>query len=275
MVEQAHFQLSISNQCDLLALSRSTYYYKPTVNKKNEEYKRLILGVWMKYPFYGYRKITKALKKNGHKVNKKRVLRLMNEIGIQAIYPKPYLSKPAINHKKYPYLLKGLKITHPNHAWASDITYLKINGGYIYLVAIIDIYSRKALTWRISNTLDNRFCKEVLEEALVKYGKPDIFNTDQGSQFTSNDFLSILENNDIKISMDGKGRALDNVYIERLWRSLKYEEIYLKEYEEISECIDSVNKYFTFYNTERFHQSLEYETPDDIYYQNIELKKVS
>ena len=171
--------------------------------------------------------------------------------------------------------LKGLKITHPNQAWASDITYLKINGGYIYLVAIIDIYSRKALTWRISNTLDNRFCKEVLEEALVKYGKPDIFNTDQGSQFTSNDFLSILENNDIRISMDGKGRALDNVYIERLWRSLKYEEIYLKEYEEISECIDSVNKYFTFYNTERFHQSLEYETPDDIYYQNIELKKVS
>ena len=242
------------------------------------EYKRLILKEYLECPFYGYRKITRALQAKGHEINRKRVQRLMQEIGIQAIYPKPNLSKPCIQHKKYPYLLSGLEITHPNHVWAIDITYIKITGGFIYLSAIIDLYSRKALSWKISNTMDVDFCIEALEEAVNKYGSPEILNSDQGSQFTSNDFISKLEEHKIKISMDGKGRAKDNIFIERLWRSLKYEEIYIKEYENISECIKGVNRYFNFYNSQRFHQSLKYKTPDEVYfgYSNIhKLQKVS
>lgn len=199
-------------------------------------------------------------------INRKRVLRLMREMGIQAIYPKPNLSKPASDHKKYPYLLRDLKIVKPNQVWATDITYIKLREGFIYLAAIIDLYSRKVLSWRISNTMDTDFCIEVLEEALQNYGKPEIFNSDQGSQFTSLIFIQKLEDENIKISMDGKGRATDNIYIERLWRSLKYEDIYIREYQTISECEEGVNKYFKFYNQERFHQSLEYKTPDEIYF---------
>lgn len=199
-------------------------------------------------------------------INRKRVLRLMREMGIQAIYPKPNLSKPASGHKKYPYLLRDLKIVKPNQVWATDITYIKLREGFIYLAAIIDLYSRKVLSWRISNTMDTDFCIEVLEEALQNYGKPEIFNSDQGSQFTSLIFIQKLEDENIKISMDGKGRATDNIYIERLWRSLKYEDIYIREYQTISECEEGVNKYFKFYNQERFHQSLEYKTPDEIYF---------
>jgi putative transposase len=219
-----------------------------------------------KSPFYGYRKITQALQKKGHVINRKRVLRLMREMGIQAIYPKPNLSKAAPDHKKYPYLLRGLVIDHPDQVWATDITYIKLNGVFIYLAAIIDLYSRKVLSWRISNTMDVSFCIEALEEAFNKYGKPEIFNSDQGSQFTSIDFIKELENKNIRISMDGKGRAADNIYIERLWRSLKYEDIYIKEYGTIAECTLGVRKYFEFYNTERFHQSLKYKTPDEIYF---------
>jgi putative transposase len=277
MIEQENKDLSIKRQCELLGLTRSVYYYKPIQNEEDEKYKKLIFEVYIKRPFYGYRKITKALKKDGHEVNRKRILRLMQDMGIQAIYPKPNLSKSAANHKKYPYLLKGLKIDHPNQVWATDITYLKLSGGFVYLVAIIDLFSRKILTWKISNTLDISFCLDAIDEAFEKYGKPEIFNSDQGSQFTSIEFTGRLENKHIKISMDGKGRALDNIYIERLWRSLKYEDIYIQQYETMTECIKGVRNYFKFYNAERFHQSLEYLTPDEIYfgYKNSLLKLVS
>jgi putative transposase len=278
MIEPEHKILSIKRQCDLLGFVRSTYYYKPIENEVDEIYKKLIFEEYRKSPFFGYRKITKALQKKGHVINRKRVLRLMRDIGIQAIYPKPNLSKASPDHKKYPYLLRGLVIDHPNQVWATDITYIKLMGGFIYLVAIIDLYSRKVLSWRISNTMDVTFCLDALEEAFKKYGKPEIFNSDQGSQFTSIDFISKLESKKIKISMDGKGRALDNIYIERLWRSLKYEDIYIQEYETVAECTLGVRRYFEFYNAERFHQSLEYKTPDEIYFgfnNNQELKVAS
>lgn len=268
MIEPNHGILSIKRQCELLGLVRSTYYYKPIENEEDEEYKRLIFEEYLGCPFYGYRKITQALKKKGHKINRKRVLRLMREMGIKAIYPKPNLSKPAPGNKIYPYLLHGFEIDHPNQVWATDITYIKIIGGFIYLVAIIDLFSRKVLSWRISNTLDVGFCIETLEEAFEKYGRPEIFNSDQGSQFTSIEFTEKLESNNVRISMDGKGRAKDNIYIERLWRSLKYEDIYIKEYETVTDCVAGVKKYFRFYNAERFHQSLEYKTPDEIYFES-------
>jgi putative transposase len=278
MIEPEHKILSIKRQCDLLGFVRSTYYYKPIENEVDEIYKKLIFEEYRKSPFFGYRKITKALQKKGHVINRKRVLRLMRDMGIQAIYPKPNLSKASPDHKKYPYLLRGLVIDHPNQVWATDITYIKLMGGFIYLVAIIDLYSRKVLSWRISNTMDVTFCLDALEEAFKKYGKPEIFNSDQGSQFTSIDFISKLESKKIKISMDGKGRALDNIYVERLWRSLKYEDIYIQEYETVAECTLGVRKYFEFYNAERFHQSLEYKTPNEMYFgfnNNQELKVAS
>ncbi len=274
MVDADHPDISIASQCDMLGICRSTYYYKPRDKKPEEDamYKLLIFKEYLDYPFYGYRKITKALRKKGYLINRKRIQRLMQEMGIQAIYPKPNLSKPCPEHKKYPYLLRGLEIERPNQVWATDITYIKLTGGFIYLTAIIDLYSRKVLSWKISNTQDVEFCIDILEEAVMKYGKPEIFNSDQGSQFTSNDFTGKLEEYKIQISMDGKGRAIDNIYIERLWRSLKYEDIYIKEYETVPECITGVNKYFKFYNSERFHQSLDYKTPDEIYF---EYKKLS
>lgn len=281
MLERNHPDISIKRQCELLGLNRTSFYYKPRTFKQEEdmEYKRLILKEFLDCPFYGYRKITHALQELGHKINRKRVQRLMQELGIQAIYPKPNLSKACPQHKKYPYLLSGLEITHPNHVWATDITYIKITGGFIYLSAIIDLYSRKTLSWKVSNTLDVDFCIEALEEALCKYGKPEIFNSDQGSQFTSNDFTNKLEKHKIKISMDGKGRAKDNIFIERLWRSLKYEDIYIREYETVSECIKGINRYFDFYNSKRYHQSLKYKTPDEEYFEyknnTYKFKKVS
>lgn len=277
MIDPNFTDISIKRQCELLSLSRSSYYYRPDFNKitKNNLYKKLIFEEYIKHPFYGYRKITIAIRKKGYKVNKKRIQRLMQKMGIQAIYPKPNLSKPSSEHKKYPYLLRGLNINHSNQVWATDITYIKITGGFIYLVAIIDIFSRKALSWKISNTLDVDFCIDILKSAIHKYGKPEIFNSDQGSQFTSIEFTNILKNNQIKISMDGKGRAKDNIYIERLWRSLKYEDIYIKEYQTVPECVAGINNYFYFYNTERFHQSLKYETPNDIYFGKVKLKKAS
>jgi putative transposase len=266
MIEPGNKEITIKRQCDLLDIARSTYYYKPVENEEDEQYKLLIFEEYKESPFFGYRKITEALQKKDYIINRKRVLRLMREMGIQAIYPKPNLSKAAQDHKKYPYLLKDLVIDHPNQVWATDITYIKLFGGYVYLVAIIDLYSRKVLSWKISNTMDVSFCLEALFEAFEKYGQPEIFNSDQGSQFTSIDFTKELDNKKIRISMDGKGRATDNIYIERLWRSLKYEDIYIREYETITECALGVRKYFEFYNTQRFHQSLKYKTPDEIYF---------
>lgn len=226
---------------------------------------RLIDGQYTKIPFYGIPRMTAWLRSEGHEVNHKRVERLMGKMGIRAIYPKRNVSKATEEHTKYPYLLKDMKIDSPNKAWASDITYIPLRRGYIYLVAIMDWYSRYVLSWEISNTLDVNFCLEALEKAL-HVGTPEIFNTDQGSQFTSHAFTSCLLDNAIKISMDGKGRAMDNIFIERLWRSVKYEEVYLHDYETVLDAVKGIGSYFGFYNHERFHQSLNYETPATWYF---------
>ena len=234
-----------------------------------------IKQAYIQHPFYGYRKIFKTLSDKGLTVSKKQIRRLMNEMGLQAIYPKPKLSKPGKGHKMYPYLLRDMEVEYINQVWATDITYLKLNGAYVYLVAILDLYSRRVLAWRLSNTIDASFCVDALQEAIDIYGVPEIFNTDQGSQFTSDDFISKLNEYKIQISMDGKGRALDNVYIERLWRSLKYENIYINDYENLKELKGGVKMYFEFYNTERYHQSLGYETPDVVYFSDEWLDSAS
>lgn len=210
-----------------------------------------------------------------HGMTEKKTRRLMKKIGLRAIYPRMRTSIPNVAHVKYPYLLRGKKFLAPNHAWATDITYIKHNGAYVYLAAVIDLYSRKVLSWRLSNTMDANFCVDVLEETLRKFGVPAIFNTDQGSQFTSERFIEVLKSRNIQISMDGKGRALDNIYVERLWRSLKYEEIYLKDYSDMKELKEGIDNYFKFFNEERFHQSLEYATPDEIYYGAFAARKAA
>lgn len=220
---------------------------------------------YLKTPFYGSRKMAVCLRDSGYQVNRKRIQRLMQLMGLEAIYPKANLSKRRHDHKTYPYLLKGLAIERPNQVWSTDITYIRLSSGFMYLTAVIDWYSRYVLSWRLSNTLESRFCVEALEEALECFHAPEIFNTDQGSQFTSETFLDPLLKRNIKISMDSKGRALDNVFIERLWRSLKYEEVYLKDYETVREASLSIGKYFNFFNYERPHQSLEYKTPSLFY----------
>jgi putative transposase len=258
--------LTIKRQCELLGISRSAYYYRPEPGMDTEELKILqaIREELSEHPFYGYRKIAEALKHMN--ATKKQIRLLMAKAGLRAIYPRKRLSLPNKQHKKYPYLLKGMDIWLPNQVWATDITYVRINGCYVYLVAIIDLYSRKVLSWSLSNTMDAEFCVSTLNEAIETYGVPAIFNSDQGSQFTSDAFIKVLKNKGIRISMDGKGRALDNIYVERLWRSLKYEEIYLNDYRSMDELKARLKGYFRFYNTERFHQSLEYATPDEIYY---------
>jgi len=265
LIEKDYPKLSIKQQCDLLGVPRSSFYYK-VVEDKTLELKSLIEEEYKCHPFYGYRKINKALERIGFNVTEKQVRVAMHKLGISAIYPKPKLSNPNKKHKKYPYLLKGLKLVKINQIWATDITYIKLKGGFVYLSAIIDLHSRKILTWRISNTLCVDFCIECLNEALALYDKPDIFNTDQGSQYTSDRWIDILKENNIKISMDGKGRALDNIYIERFWRSFKYEDLYLTDYKTLMELKGGVKDYINFYNDERFHQSLEYKTPNEIYY---------
>lgn len=229
----------------------------------------LITEVYLKRPFYGYRKIVAELKRNGHSVNHKRVQRLMRENGMRAIHPKPNLSKASKEHMKYPYLLRKLEITHTNQVWATDITYIKIGSGKLYLVMLIDLYSRKILSWRLSNTLDRRFCVEALQEALIQYGKPLLFNTDQGSQFTSNDFISVLKRHNIGISMNGKGRATDNAIMERVFRSVKFEDIHINEYDTVRECRKGIEDYVRFYNQQRLHQSLKYSTPDEVYFEPL------
>ena len=225
---------------------------------------KLIDRQYLSTPFYGARKIAACLKSQGHGVNRKRVRRLMRLMGITAIYRRPRTSKPAVGHKIYPYLLGGMEITRPNQVWAADITYIPMARGFLYLVAIIDWYSRYVLSWRLSNTLDAGFCVEALEEALKK-GKPEIFNTDQGSQFTGDAFTGILKQHGVRISMDGKGSYNDNLFIERLWRSVKYEEVYLKAYQDGREARIGLGNYFRFYNTERPHQALGYRTPAEVY----------
>jgi putative transposase len=257
--------LSLRRQCELLGLGRSTYYYEPVPESAaNLTLMRQIDRQYLKRPYYGSRRMTVWLQEHGQEVNRKRVQRLMRLMGLEAIYAKPRTSVPGAGHKVYPYLLRGVPITRPNQVWATDITYVGLRHGFLYLAAIIDWYSRYVLAWRLSNSLDSTFCLEALDEALT-HSRPEIFNTDQGVQFTSTAFTQRLEAVGVAISMDGKGRALDNVFTERLWRTVKYEEIYLKDYTDGADCHAGLEAYFPFYNHERFHQALNYQTPAAVY----------
>lgn len=269
-IEFENKNISVSRQCELLGLVRSTLYYLPKgISAYNLEIMRVIDEKYLSAPFYGSRRMTAFLVDKGYDVNRKRVRRLMSLMGLQAIYPKRNLSKARQEHKIYPYLLRNLHITRANQVWCSDITYIRIRGGFVYLVAIMDWFSRKVLAWEVSITLESDFCIRALERAILKYGKPEIFNTDQGVQFTSNEFTKILKANEILISMDGKGRVFDNIFIERLWRSVKYEEVYTKDYENVKMAVANLNQYFCFYNQERHHQALGYRTPDVEYNNSI------
>jgi putative transposase len=259
--------LPVTRQCALLDLPRSTFYHVPKpVSDEELALMGLIDRCHLKHPFYGSRRIRDWLEDRGHRVNRKKVRRLMRTMDLTAQYPKRNLSLANQAHKVYPYLLRDLIIDRPNQVWATDITYIPMARGFVYLVAIMDWYSRRVLSWRVSNTLDAGFCVAALEEALETHGTPEIFNTDQGSQFTSEDFTGALKHHGIRISMDGKGRWVDNVFVERLWRSVKYEEVYLRAYDSIGEARSSLGRYFAFYNAERRHQSLDRRTPDSVYY---------
>ncbi len=265
MIEGEHLGISVRRQCELLTLNRATYYYEPALESPlNLELMRLLDEQYMRTPFYGWRRMTVYLQKQGYAIKHKRVRRLMQQMGLVAIYPKPRLSQADREHKRYPYLLRGVAIRHPNHVWSTDITYIRMKGGFMYLVAIMDWYSRYVLAWQLSNTLDGTFCVDALHQAL-QTGKPEIFNTDQGVQFTAEAFTSVLERAEIQISMDGKGRALDNIFVERLWRSVKYEDIYLKDYGTVPALYAGLHDYFTLYNFHRPHQSLADQTPATVY----------
>lgn len=262
--------ISISRQCQLLKVNRSSYYYKHVpVSDQNLELMRLIDELHLNKPHMGSRQMTDRLKDQGFEVNRKRIQRLMRLMGIQAIYPRPKTSVGNKAHTIYPYLLRELRVDRANQAWSSDITYIPMQRGFCYLVAIMDLYSRKILSWRLSNTLDKRFCIEALQEALEHYPKPEIFNSDQGSQFTSNEFTSILKQQNIKVSMDSKGSWIDNVFIERFWRSLKYEEVYLRAYQSVPDAKAYISTYIQDYNQARRHSSLKRQTPDYVYTQSM------
>ena len=261
-------KLSISKQCELLGISRASFYYQALpIDPYNDMLMRLLDVQYIKTPFYGSRRLSAYLGRIGHEVNRKRVSRLMKLMGIQAIYPKPKTSKGNKEHKIYPYLLRGLNIDRPDYVWCTDITYIRMKKGFIYLMAIMDWYSRFIVSWALSITLETTFCLEALERGLEK-GKPEIFNSDQGSQFTSDDFIKMLEKAGVDISMDGRGRVFDNIFVERLWRTIKYEEVYLKDYSTVPEAAKSLGVYINFYNMERLHQTLGYRTPAEIYLRN-------
>jgi len=265
MVEPNSLSPSIRHQCKLLDVNRATHYYAnvPT-SKEDALLMNEVREVWLRHPFYGYRRITKELQAMGYRINKKRVQRLMRFMDIKALYPKPKTSIKNEAHKVYPYLLKDTAITRANQAWQVDITYLHHKGGFMYLVALIDIHSRFVVSWEISNTLHTDFCLDALKKG-VKVNLPEIVNSDQGCQFTSGDWIDVLRENNIKISMTGKGRCHDNIYIERFWRSVKYEEIYLNDYDSVSELKSAIGSYIKFYNHKRWHQSLGYKTPAEVY----------
>lgn len=266
MIEQAKTALPVTTRCQLLDLGRSTYYYRPEpVGDADRALMRLIDEVHLKHPYYGSRRIRDWLEDHGERVNRKKVQRLMQQMGLLALYPRRRTSQPAPGHTIYPYLLRDLDITRPNQVWATDITYIPMAHGFLYLVAVMDWHSRKVLSWRLSNSMDPEFCVEALEEALRRYGPPEIFNTDQGAQFTSKTFTDVLKAAGVRISMDGKGRWMDNVFIERLWRSVKYEEVYLKAYETVQAALEGIGNYLVFYNSERRHQGLNRRTPDQVY----------
>jgi putative transposase len=258
--------ISLRRQFELLSVGRSGTYYEPAgIDADELAVMRRIDEIHLKWPFYGSRKLCETLRNEGTVVNRKRMQRLMRLMGLESVAPKPDTSKPHPEHPVYPYLLRNLAISASNQVWATDITYIPMAHGFAYLVAIIDWYSRRVLAWRLSNTLDTSFCLEALDEALTRFPKPTIFNTDQGSQFTAAAFTNALRNAGIAISMDGKGRYIDNIFVERVWRSLKYEEVFLHAYQDLDEARAGIGRYFDFYNAERPHQALGYQTPDAFY----------
>jgi putative transposase len=266
LIESDHPHISIARQCDLVGLPRSSYYYSSEgETAENLHLMRLLDEQYTRTPFYGVRRMTVWLRQQGYTVNPKRVARLLHTMGLETIYPKPRLSQPHPAHRSYPYLLRGVPITRVNQVWSTDITYIRLRGGFVYLVAVMDWFSRYVLSWAVSITMDVGFCLEALEQALGM-ATPDIFNSDQGAQFTSADFTGRLETAGVKISMDGRGRALDNVFVERLWRTVKYEEVYLKDYETPHEAIQGLERFFQLYNRQRPHQALGYQTPATVYF---------
>jgi putative transposase len=267
MIDPHNKKLSLLRQCRLLRLSRSSIYYKPRPIKPEDlELMRLIDEQYMKTPSYGSRSMTSFLRRLGFRVNRKRIQRLMRLMGLEAIYPKPKTSRPHPDHRVYPYLLRGLTIDRPNQVWAADITYIPMARGFMYLVVVMDWDSRKVLSWRICNTLDADFCVEALQEALSRHGTPEIFNTDQGAQFTSNAFTEVLKSHGVSISMDGRGRCQDNIFIERLWWTLKYHYLYHWTFENGPDLRMGLKRWFEYYNHERFHQALDDLTPDEVFY---------
>jgi len=266
MIDRDLAMFSIRRQCELISLNRSSLYYQPAgESEENLRLMHLLDRQYTKTPFYGWPRMTAYLRREGYEVNPKRVRRLMALMGLQAIHPKRRTSTPAPGHKRYPYLLRGLKITCPCQVWSTDVMYVPMRGGFLYLVAVIDWFSRYVLAWQLSNTLDGLFCRVALRQALEQ-GMPAIFNTDQGAQFTAIEFTGILEAAGIQVSMDGRGRALDNVFVERLWRTVKYEHIYLVDYDAVPRLEAGLHDYFHFYNHERPHQSLGYQTPAEVHY---------
>ena len=269
-------RLSMRRQCGLLSLHRSTAFYEPAaIDEDDLAIMRLLDEEYLRHPFYGSRKMQVWLHGQGYAVNRKRVQRLMRLMGIEGLNPRGATSRPHPKHKKYPYLLRTLDVVRANQVWATDITYIPMARGFVYLVAIIDWFSRRVLAWRLSNTLDTGFCIGALDEALRRWGTPEIFNTDQGAQFTADEFLAVLKANEVQISMDGKGRWMDNVFVERLWRSVKYEEVYLHAYSDVAEAKRRIGDYLAFFNDERPHQALGYCTPSEIYLASLMEWKVA
>lgn len=271
-IEPAGDGLPLTRQCELAGVPRSTVYrrreaamHQAREAEEDLKLRALIDEKYTDHPFYGSRRMVKCLKSCGYVVNRKRVQRMMRELGLAGMAPGPTTSKPHPQHKVYPYLLRGVPITQPNQVWSTDVTYIRLARGFAYLVAVIDWYSRRVLSWRLSNSMDASFCVDCLEDALRAFGKPEVFNSDQGSQFTSAAFTGVLKREGVAISMDGRGRALDNIFVERLWRSVKHEDVYLKGYADMEELTVGLAQYFVFYNGERPHQSLGYRTPDEVY----------
>jgi putative transposase len=266
MIEPEHAWLSLRRQCALLGLNRASLYYRPAHESLlNLQLMRLIDEQYLKTPFYGWPRMTAYLRRLGYQVNGKRVRRLMRQMGLQALYPKPRTTQRTVTQPVYPYLLRDLTVCQPNQVWSADITYLPLARGFMYLVAVMDWFSRYVLSWRLSNTLDGLFCLEALAAAL-QHGQPEIFNTDQGVQFTARAFTSAVEQAGVRVSMDGRGRYLDNIFIERLWRTVKYEDVYLREYASVPALEQGLRAYFAFYNEERLHQSLAYQTPAEVHF---------
>lgn len=267
-------KLSVRRQCELLGISRSGFYYEAVATSpENLILMRLLDEQYTRMPFYGVRRMKAWLETIGYDIGANRARRLLRLMGLEAIYPKPRLSFNGTDHRRYPYLLRGVAILRGNQVWSADITYIRLKSGFVYLVAILDWFSRYVLAWELSNTLDADFCLSALDAAL-RLGHPEIFNTDQGVQFTCSDFVGRLERAEIQISMDGRGRCFDNIFVERLWRSVKYEEVYLHDYETVGQARAGLGRYFTLYNDERLHESLDYRTPRDVYWQGLKLPTV-